>query len=253
MIRGKDNILKWFELQNKPYYSIFRKGQEASGNFVFSNRDKEDQDISSANDSLNFSLSLISNGEYFIYCSDKKDASSKGRSETHFAISINETAAPAAAQISGTGGGAFDYETMMSKAREMATEQFEKLQLKSELANAKEKLKEVEKDNKDLQQKINAPWTKVIDQIHPYVGSIAEQLGFKKSGQAFQVSALPADESLVDNEITPDQAENMNKVVHDFCEALQEYSPDQWLVIMARLTAAIKADPKKIEMALTFL
>lgn len=255
MVSGKANLAAWFKIQNKPIFAIFRRGKEDSGNPVFTNKDRESETMESANAFLDQCLSLISTGDFFVYCYTPGGSSSKGRSETHFNISMNE--APALQQnvqqhISGMNGG-FDYETMMNKAKEMATEQFLQLQSKAKLEAAEKELLELKKENRELNNKLQTPINKIIGELHPYIGSIAEQLGFKRP---LAISGVPHDTHLEENsphEINGDQAEEMNKAVHAFCEALHELYPNEWIAIINKLTTTIKNEPGKIKMALNFL
>ena len=95
----------------------------------------------------------------------------------------------------------------------------------------------------------------MVGEIAPYIGSIAEQLGFKATApamaQQLAVSGTPHDENLHNNE--NDQEAKMNAIVHAFCEALAEKYPDTWLTIVQKLTHTITTAPDKIDMALKFL
>ena len=257
MVSGKANLAAWFKIQNKPIFAIFRRGKEDSGNPVFTNRDRENDTMETASSFLDSCLSLISNGDFFIYCYQPGGSSSKGRSETHFNISMNEvTTGNAQPQISGTGG-PFDYKIMLAEAEQMATKRFKEMQTEAKLEATEKELQELKKENRDLTNKLQTPINKIIGELHPYIGSIAEQLGLKKPLTAGAISGVPHDSKLEDNtpvkELSADDIENMNHAVHAFCEALQAQYPTEWISIIQKLTATIKSDPDKITLALKFL
>lgn len=264
MIRGKQNIKEWFVMQGRPYFKIYRGATDKiNGNPVFSNHDREGEDMESAKSYFEKCLSLISDGEFFMYSSDEeKKGSSRGRSETRFAISMNEV--PSNLQqnvqqsINGIGG-QYDYETMMQKASEMAEKKFEELQTKAKLKEVQEQLAVLAKENKELTNRINQPWNKVVETITPHIGSIMQSMGIVKPA-AMPISGIPHDnhvdehtEAVATPEMSQDEQQRMNAIVHSFCEALHAQYPDTWLTIIEKLTNTIKTQPSKIDMALTFL
>lgn len=258
MIIGKQKLLEWFKIQNKPNFSIFRKNKEESGNVLYSNKNRENENMETALAFLDQCLSLISSGDFFIYCHATEATSSKGRSETHFSLSSSDSL-PGLQQnvqhhITGINGG-FDYETMMAKASEIAEQKFNQLQIKKELEETKTKLAEIQKENKELAQNLQRPWNKLLGEVHPYIGSIAEQLGLKKSmATALPISGVAHDEILEDNTIEgTDEETRMNNAVHAFVAALANQYPNRYINIIEQLTATIKNSPEKIDMALTFL
>lgn len=262
MIYGKQNIKQWFEMQGKPYFSIFRKGATESGNFVFTNRDKENEDITSATVFLDRCLSLLGSGDFFIFCNKDQSASSKGRSETFFSISLNEAGPVTLQQNTQPAINGFDamanHERIAAEADKIATKKFEDLMTQYELKKAKEQIAELQRDNKELQQKVSEPWNKVIETVHPYIGSIVEQMGFKRA--PLPISGIEHDnhvdehtETIAAPQMSQDEQQRMNETVHSFCEALHAQYPDTWLTIIEKLTSTIKRDPAKIDMALKFL
>jgi hypothetical protein len=259
MIIGKQNLLEWFRIQNKPNFSIFRKNKEESGNVLYTNKNRESETMETALAFLDKCLGLISSGDFFIYCHATEATSSKGRSETHFSLSSSDSVAGLQSNVQHTINGingAFDYETMMKKASEIAEQKFEQLQNKKDLEDSKKKLSELEKENKELTQNLQRPWNKLLGEASPYIGSIFEQLGLKKAGMAaaLPISGVAHDEVLEDNDTaTTDQEIRMNNAVHAFVSALANQYPDKYINIIEQLTATIKNSPEKIDMALTFL
>jgi hypothetical protein len=257
MIQGRDNLIEWFKMQCKPYFAILRKGKEESGNVFATNKAREGENMETASHYLQQCLNIIQSGDFLIYCAEAPDkTSSKGRSETFFSINLNDTQRQSAPAVSGIGGPAFDYETMMQKAGEMAEKRFEELQTKAKLKEVQDKCTELAKENKDLQQKISDPWNKVINTVAPHIGAILQSTGVIPATPAVQgvVSGVDDHEDITDNStMTTEQLERMNAVVNEFCSAISHQYPANWLDIVEKLTNAIKNEPAKIDMALKFL
>lgn len=249
MINGKSNILQWFEIQQKPYFRIFRKNEKESGNYVFTNTDNENETMESGRRALDRALNLISSGEFFILANDKQAVSSKGRAETFFSISMNEVAASSApmASVAGIGG------LTEADAQRIAEQKFDQMMQKQKMNDMEKQLRELKNENRQLEQRANAPMTNFLTQIQPYIGTIIEAFGIKRPVPA--ISGIRPDNSAIDNEIEEPAAtqEDAEKAVGEFLQELSERYPEEWLGIINRLTAALKNDPEKIDMALKFL
>jgi DNA-binding ferritin-like protein (Dps family) len=257
MIYGRRNLLEWFNTNEKPYFSIFRKNTTESGNTVFNNKSRENESMETAGAYLDKCLSLIHTGDYFIFCCKEMGSStSKGRSETFFTVSASEAAQPPQHAVAGFGG--MDYETMMNKASEQAEARFKNLMVQQELEQTNKRVAELIKENKELNAAAQKPWNKLMQEVHPYIGSIVQQLCFKASptmAAQLPVSGVPHDDVLEENNTaqTTTTEEIMSNQVNAFCDALAARYPDEWLNIIARLTTCLKNTPDKIDMALKFL
>lgn len=257
MITGKDNIIEWFKLQGKPYFSILRKGKESSGNEVYTNKDEEGENMETAEPRLRNILGLISTGDFLIYTSDSDKTSGKGRRETYFSINRNDNQAQPAA-ISGHTPPGFDYETMMNKAGQIAEEKFQNLMTAERLKDAQAKVVELLKENKELGNKLQAPWNKFIDAAAPYIPQVIQGFTGVPAGA---ISGLPHDKEVHEHhdnqngigELSPEQEKEMSETVGLFCVALKARYPEKWLQIIGQLTHTLHTNPDKIDMAIKFL
>lgn len=252
MIHGRKNIIEWFKSNGKPYFSIFRKTNTDTGNTVFTNKEKEGETMETAAAYLEQCLSLIHSGDFFIFCWKEGGSTSKGRSETYFTLSSGELAI--VPQQQHMVAGFADYEKLAADSDRKAEEKFQSLMLQYEMKQLKEKAAALEKENKELNAAAAKPWNKIVGEIAPYIGNIAEQLGFKATApiaQQLAVSGTPHDEHLHDN---ANEAESkMSEVAQLFLEALAQRYPDTWLTILQQLTSTLQTSPEKIDMALKFL
>ncbi|MEO5889736.1 MAG: hypothetical protein ABIQ31_05750 [Ferruginibacter sp.] len=257
MIHGRKNLLQWFKNAGKPYFSIFRKNNTESGNTVFNNKDRENETMETAAAYLEQCLSLISSGDFFIFtCKEMGSSTSKGRSETLFTLSMSETATLPAVAAIGVVNPALDYETMMVKAGEIAETKFKQLMTEHELKTLQKQVGDLTKENKELQTNLQKPFNKLMQEVHPYIGSIAQQFGLKAApGLQLPVSGITEDETLENNteSLTDTETDQMNNTVQAFCEALQARYPDKWISIIAKITNTLQTSPAKIDMALNFL
>lgn len=251
MISGRKNLLQWFKMNEKPYFSIFRKNNTESGNTVYNNKSREGETMETAAAYLDQCLSLITSGDFFIFCCKEMGSStSKGRSETFFTVSSNESAPVPASAVTGIGG--MDYQQMLDESDKRAQAKFEQLMTAHELKNLKEKNAVLEKENKTLLTDSQKPFAMLIKEVSPHIGTIIQQFGFGASAPTqLPISGTPHDETLQDNATEVEQ--QMSNTVNAFCEALQQRYPEQWLVIIGNLTNTLKTSPEKIDMALKFL
>lgn len=253
MITGRKDLLSWFDTQTgKPYFSIFRKQEAQSGNYVFTNKDKENESMETARAYLDSCLALLSTGEFFIYCHEKQVPSSKGRSETFFSVSMNERQAAPQAQVAAVQGLSAD------DVNRLAEEKFTQLMISKELADLKTKAAALEKENKELTKKMQLPWNQVLQGLSPYIGPIVEGFGIKpRIGTQPPVSGVKHDENLHDNELSEEEVSaaqaKAETAVKNFCQALSEKYPDNWMDILNKLTDALNNSPEKIDLALKFL
>jgi hypothetical protein len=79
MIKGTDNILKWFAQQNCGYWKIYPQGASRD-KYIFDSGDDENPSIEASKERLSDCLSLLSQGRYFIQAK-KKSSDSKGFGE----------------------------------------------------------------------------------------------------------------------------------------------------------------------------
>lgn len=261
MIQGKQNVIDWFKMQGKPYFSIFRKGEAQSTNVIFTNKDRED-DAESAAAYLTQCLALLKTGDFFIYCHKENTPTSKGRSETFFTIPINETTAPAATPA--VSGHNYSMEEIEAKAATIAETKFQQLMDKRELADTKKKLEEQTKEIKALKDKADAPMTAFLGSLAPYMPNIIAGIFPQQPG----IGNIPQPDSKINEatqpaaELTDDDQEKAGSIIQAFCTALATRYPAQenpapgymdWLQIIEKLTGVIKNSPNKIDVALTML
>ena len=254
MIHGRMNVLAWFDAQtNKPYFSIFRNKGGDNSNPVFTNRDHENETTASARARLDSFLNLLATGEFFIVANENEKTTAKGRAETAFSLSQSEQS-HTTPSISGIGVGYLTPE----QADQRAQDQFTRLMTEHELKSVKERVKELEKENKELNNKISGPWNKVVDTVAPHIGTILGSLGLTgATATPLPVSGHPESHTLDNNEnvgeVTAEQNERINKALLPFCEALAKRYPNEWISIIERLTVAINEKPAMIDMALKML
>lgn len=255
MIVGKAAILKYFESIGEAYFAIFYKGQIEKGNPIFRNDKDAEKEFTpaEAKESFERTLELLQYGDYSVVISDKKNVTNRGNNRVDFKIGLNEAApanqgAPAPNYSPAIGG--LTMEDVEKKANEIAAKQFQQLMDKKELTDTKAKLVELEKENRELETRVNEPWNKFITAAAPHSETIIAGLMGNGAGRTatahVPLSGVEAD-SIDGPDVTAQQT------IENFVTALAERKPNDWQAILQRFTDLIKNDPNKFETALTFL
>ena len=136
MIIGKRDIQQYFDKCSKNLFKIYKAGTTNSGNPVYGNNSGDEAtevDFESAKADFMDILELLKHGDYTLILDNyKKDGikNGKGQSRIDFRIPVSETLEAGAKNVIAQIGnsGSFDYETMLTKAKEMAKDEFEKLE-----------------------------------------------------------------------------------------------------------------------------
>ena len=252
MIIGKQAILEFFDMQAKPYFAVFKRGNIKAGNALDRN-DKDEQTEDEKGTTLDFTvgrerfervLNLVSYGEYSLVLNSNANLAARGRIETDFKILITE-AAQAAQPVAGIGS----VSTGLTKedAEKIADERFEKQMLKRDLEDVKAKLTTAEKDLKEAERKVNDPINTLIGKVAPYSDKIIA--GF------FPQAAAPVAQlrvSGVEPHSTGDGDVDAQVAMENFAIALQAARPNTWIEIIVKLTALAK-DESKLAMAEKFM
>lgn len=247
MIQGKNAITSYFESVHQPYYAIFYKGQVEKGNPIFRN-DKEEEsqgiDFTDGLSSFKSNLDLLGYGNYSLIISDKKNVTQRGGNRVDFKI---EMEGPHSQQMGGISAiGAVTMDQVEERANIIADKRFRELMDKKELEDTRAKLKETERDLKEAREASSAPLNKFLGALSPHAETIISGIFPSKNSRISQtvISGVAPDE-IADGET--------NKLFEDFATALCQLRPNDWKPVLIKLTAAMKNEPEKIEMALKFL
>lgn len=253
MIYGAEKLIQWFEMQGRPYYTVYRQNKEQSGNYADTNTDNENETMESAMARLNRWMALQTSGQFFIVAHDSQKTTSKGRAETHFTLSAVAQAVPMQQQpVQGIGSiGMVTMQEVEAKAQEM----FNNLIIKHELEKLRLQVKELETQNKQLQQGSQAPIKQFLGAINPYIPNIMAGFGFKPGVNGLpQPTAGPLPNHTDAGTVADERGQEYYQgVVQQFCHKLGEVFPDEWADILVKLTNTLESNPDKIKMALNFL
>lgn len=247
MTVGKANIQDYFDLQQQPYFAIFYKGQVEKGNPIHRNdKDEKDYAYSDGRSEFERALNLLKQGEYTLVISDKKNVTNRGNSRMDFRVPIEESSPVTnTPSVSGTGG--LSHADVEKMATEIAEKKFQQLMDKKDLADAKTKIAELEKENKELVKSTQEPLNKLIGALAPHSDKVVSGI----FGVPQKTAHVPLSGVEPDSIDGPDV--NAQQVCEDFVQALAEAKPSEWQSILQKLTALIKDNPQKFETALNFL
>ena len=284
MIIGKRDIQQYFDKCSKNLFKIYKAGTTNSGNPVYSNSGFDetttDVDFESAKADFMDILELLKHGDYTLILDNyKKDGvkNGKGQSRIDFRIPVNEALEIGAKNVMEHIGstGVFDYETMLTKAKEMAKDEFEKLETRRLLACAEKDRDEAKKEARDYEKKLQDPFNKFIGAISPHITSIVAGITGKPGALVpLRVSGVQPDQTLEDNgyqahqessedhtdiipqdmnELSDAEIQHRTEVIENFVMAISAKRPNDWLKIVEDLTRIIRDKPEKFAMALNFL
>ena len=176
MITGRQNVIQYAQSlpdkdgQNYAYWKIYQLGRSGGGNPSYMAPQHEGLTKMESIQSLQNVLSIIGWGKYSISFSTDSGKTPKGSFTEEFEIPVAE---PMNMQP-GIYGPPQPAVQGMSKdeAKEMATDMFNQLMLKQKADDLDKKVKELEKENKELQASVDGPLNQFMGYLAPHIGSI---------------------------------------------------------------------------------
>lgn len=263
MIYGRNKILQWYEnIPDCPYISIYRKGKVETGNFVFSNKDTPNQTKDDGRLYLEKCLAIIGSGDFEIIAHTKDANTQKGRYEESFSISASEATANNPQQQQPAVAGIPEGYVSKAEATQIAEDKFRQMMNEKENEELRKKFAELQKENKELTANAKKPWNDMIGTLAPYLPEVLKGFGLIPA-IAPAVHGVDPNGALTDNNIkdiphteveeTTDVNEVNGKIIESFVKALAAQYPEQWPVILQKLTNTVINEPAKIDMALKFI
>jgi len=248
MIQGKKNILDWFETDCKDcrYWILFDFHKTDSGNYRSRSSDDENATNKSAYDELARTLGRISNGRYTLVALAKGgNIPAKGKFQEDIELSYMDGTNNMPSMIGGVIPDGYikadDVDAQIKKA-------LRNYQQEQELTAMKQRLTELEKENKELTKAVDDPINKIIAIAGPYLPKILGMEAAAVAGlpQGTMQPAQPTEEDVM--ELPVDVQERLGKVVETFMEATPE-----WLEILEKMAAKVKANPSVLSTIKMFL
>ena len=254
MIEGKKNVEQWFEHHQKPYWIIYQKAKEGSGNPSYKSDDREGVTFSDAYDQLKKVLGIIGRGQYCIIAADKPAITAKGTFREDFEISINEsTGGGAPSQVASIAGPQLTSEDIAAQVQQGVKAGIEAYKREQEMDNLKKELADLKKENSDLEKQANDPLNRIAGILEPYAPSIVKEI-FPK---AAQVAGLPKACDKVEDavagtaetvDLTPEQNERLSNALSVFAQYDTE-----WLQTLERMAVKLQSSPQLLTMIKSFL
>ncbi len=248
MVRGTRDIITWFENTKMPYWRIYPYKNIGGGNICLQSEQEEGQSPGDALEKLRQDIRVLCRDHYTIAAfPEPNKLPTKGYHWVHFEIVEKEGQQ---AQISGPVGiSQDDVQRQISQALTAYKAEVELDQLRT-------KVKELEKDNKELKSSADSPINKVLGALAPHAPQI---FGNMFGGQPGVAGFPPPDAGPVDNHITEaevvegtDLTPEQSAIISEFINELSTADAD-WLKTLERLTKAIKEKPSLIAMVKTFI
>lgn len=238
MITGKKNILEWFRANKQPYFTIYRKGATASGQYVFKSDESESATPEDAVQELERCLNLAT-GVYTITAMPSAKLTSKGVFHSDIEIPSYEqresiSGAPAAAPI-------VDVQGAIDAA-------LNKYKMEVELSDLRKENAELKRDNAKLEKESNPLTAQISGMLKEYAPMLIPALVGKVAGVP-PVSGSPINNDHLDNEedeepgpvlrLTPEQSQRLGEVLYVFSQA----DPEGWLDTLEKMANKVQADP----------
>lgn len=254
MIEGKQNILSWFESTGFPYWSLFHQGKTDSGNWVAKSNESEGASASTAYGDLEKQLKLLSRGKFTLVATARPGMLSKGTFRTDIEISMADSSSAQPAPAPVVSGIPEGYLSKTEIAGIVET-RLKEYQTEQELKDLREKVKLLEKENKELEAESNDGMNKFLGAIHPFVPHFLGQYTAKVAGlpepQTLPIHTPMQNETETEEmqEITPQEAERLQNAINVFYQA----APTEWLLILEKMAAKIQTSPGILNTLKSFL
>lgn len=260
MIKGKQAVLDYFDTVNNTndnqyvHFRIYKKGGDLEkGNACISTPAGRDHwTVQHARDLLNKWLEMQEYGQFTIMLNDTEKASARGNIRQDFNIdqgshvaAVSGPPPPSAADIDNM---------VMTKV----TEILDKKAKEKELADAKAKVIQLEKDLKEKTRQADDPWNKFIGSITPYVPDLLVEAGFLKH----KVAGVPQSEARPVNTATADDIEHEEVSGTDFenqkrleiaLKKIAAVRPADWLELLEMIANAVEKNPSLADKVKMFL
>lgn len=266
MIRGKQGVLEYFDQLNEAtdhkaiHFALFRKGKVETGNSIYRTPDFPDWNFSKAREALSRVLDLQQFGEFTLIVNTETKVSSRGRYEVDLSISSSDMQAIAGINPAMP---ALSPEETDKKIQAAVIAGIEQYKATEHLKATEAKLKELEKENKELKEQAESGWNKFLGTISPFIPNILEEQGLIKTSVAGIPNSAAKPVNMNANstkqpqgDITEEQAEEMNKRVTEAVGKIAEARPNDWLILLEKMAELIQAKPSlgdKIDMIKNFL
>lgn len=263
MIKGKNSVLSYFDQINEAndrnviHFAIFKKGKVETGNTIYRTPMVPDWSFEKAREALSRVLDLQQFGEFTLISNSDQKVSNRGRFEQDFSISTSDLPA-----VSGFPGGPVftSPEDIDKKIQDGVIAGIEKYKGEEERKRIEARLKELEKENKELKTSSESGWNKFLNVLSPYLPNILEEQGLIKT----RVAGVPNSEAQPKtnmeknstSELTEEQSEEINRRVTEAVGKIAEARPDDWLVLLEKVADLIQLKPSlgdKIDMLKNFL
>lgn len=254
MVRGKDDILRWFENSGMPYWRIYPHKGVQSGNMTMQSNQDEGRSAGDALEELKFKIRTLDRGTFTLVAFPTADRlPSKGYFHTEIEITADQ-------KHSVNGVSSISEADISRRIAEGITSALNAYKAEQELVELKKKVIELEKEKKQFEKSQADPWNKVIAAIAPYSEHIVGSL----FPQAKAVAGLPApdagpqenniQETSMENTIdeTMELSSEQMEVINSFLNSLTAADPE-WLITLQRLTKAIEEKPSMIAMVKNFI
>lgn len=249
MLIGKKDTLDYFKKLDKKYFALYKKGTVDTGNAIFRTEEDKESTPEDAYRSFEEIMQMLRTGEYTLIINNDPKVANRGGNRVDFRITMEDSLNSQSKEAIGGVGGVYDTDTMLARAKTMATEEFERLTQKKELDDLKKNHEQLQKDLKEAQNAVQDPWNKLVGAIAPHADSLIGSLIGKPTLTPMIKPAIGSVSPVV-TEVTTQHAQ---EVFEDFVTALQTAKPTEAMEILVKLTTLIKNNPEKFETALNFL
>lgn len=225
MVTGKDQILKYLDLNKCPYWRLFNF---QGTNLIAQTEESPEQTIEAARAELDAILSVTGGGQYMLEAWESKDQK-KGRYKTQFEIPGTHPHSAGIGAISAPSQ-AVDVRAEIEKALHL-----ERLSNKIETLTAENAAKDAR--IKELEAEIDSSSARIQKRIEPWLPAIMQGFGFKSEGSAAVTGS--GSESA-----TPEEAARLEKAFGKW----QDYETDV-IVIVEKIANMAATNPSMYQTA----
>lgn len=233
---GKQAVINWFERSGHAYFWIYQYGKESTGNYAYHSDLVPGASKEIALEDLKRTLDFIT-GKYEIVATKDENRTPKGGWKETMEISQQERGPQQPNMYAVSGISPDEVETRITAA-------LNNYKQETELQTLRDKVKDLEKENRELQKETTDPWNKIAGVLTPFLPGILGQKAV--AGLPPGTDTPPSNEHVQEDTLQLSQADEQR--LGNVIAILHSIAPDQWLNKLEKLAAMVQANPAMLNM-----
>jgi hypothetical protein len=243
MIKGSDNLLKWFKSNDCPHWKILTEKENGKGgNFIASSPDNPLLSIEVSSEKLKNALEFLHSGRYVIVCKPEINTTKSLAQTTYDHTGTNETSVVGA--VTNANYQANSGLISKEEAVQMIADALEKQKRELELQELKNKIKELETANKELEHDSTSAISGIVRRFEPFIEPVINSL-FPQQNQVMSTKiAAVGYQNQKNNEADLELSNKLKMTL----EKWQDLDQENFIDVIVKITETAQTDKATYEM-----